>query len=404
MYEREINQSLTREADIVVGIPSYNEVENISFVVEQVAKGLKKYFSDLKPAVINCDNNSADGTEDAFLKADVGVPKIYITTPKGVLGKGYNFENLFRKCNELEAKVVIALDADLKSITPEWIKKLGQAILDGNDYASPLYMRHKYDGTITNNVCFPIIYSLMGVNIRQPIGGDFAFSKRMYKAWLLRVWKRTTLEYGIDIFMSSHAILGDFKLCQVRLGTKIHKASAPKLGPMFRQVVRTLFSVINRNFDKWSGVKKITTPHIYGDETAGDIPDLDISVENVKQKAHDGFYKGRNNLEEHISQDVFQAIDETFKKKEYRIDSELWWKIVFELINAYRKNPYLTGLIEGFSGLYFSRVASFINDTIDMSNEEAEKEVVKQAKLFFDNRDYLIRLFKTSLKKKHSLN
>ena len=34
-----------KQADIIVGIPSYNEADSIGFVVEQVDKGLQKYFS-----------------------------------------------------------------------------------------------------------------------------------------------------------------------------------------------------------------------------------------------------------------------------------------------------------------------------------------------------------------------
>ena len=33
--------------DLAVGIPSYNEAENIEFVVRQVAAGLERYFPHL---------------------------------------------------------------------------------------------------------------------------------------------------------------------------------------------------------------------------------------------------------------------------------------------------------------------------------------------------------------------
>ena len=50
--------------DLAVGIPSYNEADNIEFVVRQVAAGLEKYFPDLNTAIINADNFSQDGTKD----------------------------------------------------------------------------------------------------------------------------------------------------------------------------------------------------------------------------------------------------------------------------------------------------------------------------------------------------
>ncbi|MEE8462053.1 MAG: glycosyl transferase, partial [Acidobacteriota bacterium] len=56
--------------DLAVGIPSYNEADNIEFVVRQVAAGLEKYFPHLNTVIINADNFSQDGTKDAFIAAD----------------------------------------------------------------------------------------------------------------------------------------------------------------------------------------------------------------------------------------------------------------------------------------------------------------------------------------------
>ena len=62
--------------------------------------------------------------------------------------------------------------------------------------------------------------------------------------WLDQDWKPTTSQYGIDIFMTGNALAGDFRVCEVGLGAKVHRASAPKLGPMFVQVVGTLFDLL----------------------------------------------------------------------------------------------------------------------------------------------------------------
>ncbi|HPV30740.1 MAG TPA: glycosyltransferase, partial [Deltaproteobacteria bacterium] len=163
--------------DIVVGIPSYNEAATISFPTSQAALGLQEHFNHMDAVIINCDNNSTDGTGKVFLNTDTrGIPKIYLSTPKGVKGKGNNFKNLFRKVLELNAKAVVVVDADLKSITPRWIKNLGEPLFNDFGFVAPLYVRHKYDGTITNNIAYPMTRSLYGRRVRQPIGGDFGFS------------------------------------------------------------------------------------------------------------------------------------------------------------------------------------------------------------------------------------
>ena len=50
-----------RHADIVIGIPSYNNARTIAHVVRAVYAGLAKYFPQLTAVVINSDGGSTDG-------------------------------------------------------------------------------------------------------------------------------------------------------------------------------------------------------------------------------------------------------------------------------------------------------------------------------------------------------
>ena len=51
-------------ADILVGIPSYNNARTIGHVVRAVQAGLAKYFPDRKAVLVNSDGGSTDGTMD----------------------------------------------------------------------------------------------------------------------------------------------------------------------------------------------------------------------------------------------------------------------------------------------------------------------------------------------------
>ena len=111
---------------------------------------IENLHNNIFPIIINLDNSSPDGTKNVFLNTPTKVPKIYISTPEGVKGKGNNFKNLFEAAVELQAKAIVVVDADLKSITPQWIQYLGEPLFAGFNYVSPIYIRHKYDGSITN--------------------------------------------------------------------------------------------------------------------------------------------------------------------------------------------------------------------------------------------------------------
>ncbi len=297
-----INPYNVESADLIVGIPSYNEADNIANVVEKSNEGLRKYYPEFRSVIINVDNNSPDDTRRVFLNSVNTVPKIYISTPPGVKGKGNNFYNLFHTAVQLNAKAIIVVDADLMSITPEWIRDLAYPILnEGYDFVTPLYSRNEYDGTITNNICYPLIYGLLGKDIRQPIGGDFAVSARLARYYLKQPWHKTTRQYGVDIFMTLHALLGDFKVCQVGLGAKIHKPSAPKLGPMFTQVVGTLFETLLANKSRWEQLTTVQEIPLLGKRELDKPQALSIDYKSMKATARYEFNINREVLSRALS-------------------------------------------------------------------------------------------------------
>jgi hypothetical protein len=391
MFEREENPCNVTQADIVVGLASYQEADSIDYPTEQTSLGLKKYYPDKASVIVNCDNHSPDGTEQVFMGTKTEVPKIYITTPPDTPGKGYNFENMFRKVLELGADILVCVDADLTSITPEWVKHFTDPVLEGYDFVNPIYSRHKYDGTITNNICYPIVYGLFCRNIRQPIGGDFAMSGKFAKHLVCQPWHRTTEEYGVDIFMTMNAVLGGFKTCNTGLGAKRHKPSAPKLGPMFIQVVSTAFLTVLRNYETWKDASEIQESKLYGLQEMEPPQDLTIDRSAIEKQARDVFAQSQGVLEKVLTEDLYKDLVKMFSGSQIDITAEQWVTAVYDMIAAFKGASDVGPLVEAFKGLYFGRALSFMNKTWDWSNEKAEEEILAQAKIFHGRRDYLIR-------------
>ena len=222
IQREEIQKKLNeiKKADILVGIPSYNNARTIGHVVKAVQAGFAKYFPDKKCVLVNSDGGSTDGTAETVQNAGIEsyqtilinhrtTPSFKITTPyHGIPGKGSAFRTIFEIASALDAKVCAVVDSDLRSITPEWIELLIKPVVEGGfDYVAPLYHRHKYDGTITNSIIYPLTRALYGRRIRQPIGGDFGFSGRLANFYLTKdVWETDVAKYGIDIWMTTTAI------------------------------------------------------------------------------------------------------------------------------------------------------------------------------------------------------
>src|SRR3972149_2330942 len=230
----------TEKADILVGIASFNNARTIGHVVTAVDAGLMKYFPDQKAVIVNSDGESMDGTTDIVRSATHDHAAIFLSHPvypahrisipyNGIPGKGSAFRAIFHKAVEMEAEACCVVDADLRSITPEWIELLLSPVMkEGFDFVAPLYSRHKYDGTITNSIVYPMTRALYGKRIRQPIGGEFGFSGRLAAFYFgQNVWETHVARFGIDIWMTTEAIANDFKVCQTFLGAKIHDPQDP---------------------------------------------------------------------------------------------------------------------------------------------------------------------------------
>ncbi len=383
---------------VVVGIPSYNESDSISYVTKIVDQGLGEYFPDKKSIIVNVDNNSPDNTKEAFLDTTTRIEKKYISTAHGIRGKGNNILNLFNFAIQVRAEVVIIVDADLKSITKEWIEYLGRPVADGYDYVTPLYSRHQFDGTITNHICYPVMFGMLSMDIRQPIGGEFAFSPKLIKHLLKQSWTESTKQYGIDIFMSLNAVLGGFKICQSGLGTKIHKASAPKLGIMFEQVIDTLLTVLVQNKGAWmtrnSGA--FVVPDTFGLKELAEPQELDINILDLKEKARMEYSKYQTDIKELLEPYAFSRIHEMFQVEVFDLTILLWTQVFYSLVYRYdisKSNGDRKKIINSLKPLYFARSLSFNYHTWKYNVKYSELEIRKSALGFASQKYYLWGLY-----------
>ncbi len=402
-FQTEINPDGVKNAELIVCIPSYNEADSIAFPITQADQGLSKYFRDKKAVIINCDNNSPDGTRDVFLDTPTRAPKIYLSTPPGVKGKGNNFKNLFQKVLDLHAKAVVVVDADLKSITPEWIKHLGEPLYNGFSYVAPLYIRHKYDGTITNGIAYPMTRALYGRRVRQPIGGDFGFSAKLAKVYLESdTWNEAVANFGIDIWMTTLAIANKARICQSFMGRpKIHRTKDPgaHLGPMFRQVVGTIFTLMTHFTEKWMKVKYSRPTAIYGfglGETEMP-PKVEVDTQNLLNKFHAGFDEYLDLWREILSSDVFNKLMEirSLKENEFNFPTDLWARLLFDVAISYRDQVADTDLMmDSLIPLYFGKTLSFVRKTKRMSIKQAEETIEEDCMTFEMTKPYLIRRWK----------
>jgi len=386
---------LCANVDILAGTPTFNEQDNIAFVAEQMDKGLTKYFKKYPSLIVDLDNGSTDKTREKFLEVKTKTNKLSLETEEGKIGKGHAFKMIFELAAQCKTKGVVVNDSDLKNINPTWVKnQINPIIKNKYDFVTPYYSRYKYDGTITNLICYPLVYGLFCYDIRQPIGGDYSFSYRLADHLMKVHWPKNAPLYGIDIFTTTHAILGNFKICQANLGAKIHRVKDPSktLGPMYRQEVSTLFKIIIQNKDKLREIKKVRTAPILGrPENKKQPKKFDIDVEATKERFTKGFIESKKIMKKCLSEEDFSRIKSCYVHDKLHISDERWAKITYDYVLAYKKyESRSSSILKSFMPLWFGRIYTFINETKDMNTKQAEKLIKKQAQEFFILREYLL--------------
>ncbi len=403
------------KTDLLVGIPSYNNARTIGHVVRAVSAGLAKYFSGLKAVLVNSDGGSVDGTPEVVAQAVVdyeamlisdrqGMLQKIITPYHGIPGKGSAFRTIFEIARRLNARACAVVDSDLRSITPEWMELLLRPVLEeGYDYVAPYYLRHKYDGTITNSLVYPLTRTLYGQRIRQPIGGDFGFAGRLAEHYLdQHVWDSDVARFGIDIWMTTEAIASGARVCQSFLGAKIHnpKDPAADLADMLVQVMGAVFALMEEHEAAWSRQQGSVPVQLFGFQYEVGVEPVQVNVEDMISS----FRQGLADLEPIWRQVLAPGTMvgllplKNCPLRGFHLPDELWARLVYDVAAAYHRHVMSREhLLKALTPLYLGRTASFVLETGGLTSAEAEGRIDILCQAFEEQKSYLLARWPVSI-------
>ncbi len=396
-------------AEIIVGVPSFNNASTIPRVIHAIEIGLQKYFPESRAVIVNSDGGSTDGSREAVLETSTEeshllllthplAPVHRLVTPyHGIPGKGSAFRAIFRVAELLGAKACAVVDSDLRSITPEWIDLLLRPVIHRDyDYVAPFYLRHKYDGTITNSIVYPLTRALYGRRVRQPIGGDFGFSGRLASHFLsYDVWNTDVARYGIDIWMTTTALCGDFKVCQSFLGAKIHDAKDPgsDLSAMLTQVVGSVFGLMEASTPLWMSVTGSEDVPVFGFRFDVGLEPIHVNVERMIQRFHQGLKDLGEIWDLVLQPETARCLRslEAAPAERFHLPEGLWVRVIYDMAAAYHARKINTDhLLGSLTPIYMGRVASFVLETKDSTARDVEEKIEQLCLLYEQAKPYLV--------------
>lgn len=382
-----------KSTDIVIGISTKDCAATITDVLKAADQGLTGYFPEKRGLLVVSDGFSTDGTRELAEATPTEHEKI-VLTERGDIGKGSAVKTIFEIAREWCAPTVALVDGDLTSIEPAWIKRLAEPIIAGNDLVVPYYLRHRYDGVITNQIAYPLTNVLFGLGVRQPIGGEYGLSDCLVERLLSH--PLFPAAFGIDIFMTLVAAAEGTKIVEAVLGIKEHESTKqyadPEtlLVPMFYQVVGSLFRLISHYRSYIKAVDAVRQVERWGEIPSVRPQALVVDKVGIYRQFHakyDELVRGKSAFLTEVDQELERVY--AAPPEEFQFPLALWVKAVYLAINAFTIAQDLA-VLDVLRVLWQGRFLSLVKETETMSDEEAETHIQEQIDVFRKYRHLLV--------------
>jgi len=358
---------------------------------------------------VNADGGSSDDTPAIVAHTMVDLEPLFISdrqstlhriiTPyHGIPGKGSAFRTIFEIARRLKVKACAVVDSDVRSITPEWMELLLHPIIkEGYDYVAPYYRRHKYDGTITNSIAYPLTRALYGQEVRQPIGGDFLFTGELAQHYLEKhVWESDVARFGIDIWMTTEAIASGARVCQSFLGAKIHDPKDPSadLSAMLVQVVGAVFALMEEHQSVWLDVSSSEPVALFGFQYGVGVEPVHVNVDRMLLNFRQGLTDLESIWRQMLTADTMEGLLslKDCPLQSFNIADDLWTRVIYDAaVSTQRQVLPKEHALKALTSLYLGRTASFVLETQALTSMEAEDRIELLAQSFERQKPYLVQ-------------
>jgi hypothetical protein len=395
-------------ADLVLGLPTYNNRETVTHAVEAGLDILRNGFAGTRAVLVNADGSSRDGTPE-HLREVIGerLPLLQVSYPvypvdrlsahlAGVPGRTEAALAIFRSARQLGAKCCVLLDAEVESIAPEWIERLARPILDGEvDLVVPSYRRQKFDGLINRGLLSPFAQALFGKRLRQPAGADLSFSASLMDFYIEDSASNTRTPSSADPWSAVPPAIHGFRIGQTFLGPRQVRSREvpPDLSNALRQVLADVFGQMEVTASFWQKVRGSEAVPWFG-------PPLEIEADGAElnpKPMSDAFRQGCHDLV-----DIWRLILppatlldlhrlERQSQGELRFPDDLWARVVYDFALGYHARTMgRDHLLQAITPLYLGWAASFTGEMRE-ADAMAVEQRFQQLSMQFDNQKrYLI--------------
>jgi glucosylglycerate synthase len=293
---------------------------------------------------------------------------------------------------EHEAKAILILGPGADSLSPLALRGLADAVLTASiDLAVPHYALTPHAGLINSAILYPLTRAVFASRVRFPLTIDLGLSIRMAER-LTGVAQRVSASNQGDalVWPVNEAVAAGFTLDEVDAGSRaVPQPSDQDINSILALITGSLFADIEAKAALWQRPRKAPPIRRTGPEVAA----ADRTIDVARMVA--AFRLANDNLHE-IWSLVLPPNSLLMLKRcsvldaaEFRMPDNLWARIVFDFLIAYRLRTINRGhLLGAMIPLYLAWVAGHINVTA--LGTPAERHIEAVAAAFEADKPYLV--------------
>jgi hypothetical protein len=306
--------------------------------------------------------------------------------------KPVDFINAFEVGREHEVRGVLMLGPAANSLSPLALRGLADSVLNaGTDLAMPHYALPANTGLINSAILYPLTRALFGARARFPLAVDIGFSMRMAER-LAAAARRFNLPNQNDslLWPVNEAVAAGFSVDEIDAGQRaVPQPADIDINAILALVTGSLFGDIEAKAAVWQRPRRLPTMR---------RPNLELApAGSTADVAHmvEAFRLANANLQEIWSlvlpphSLVLLKRFSVVEPAAFRMPENLWARIVFDFLIAYRLRTINRGHLMGaLIPLYLAWVAGHINVTASGTAPERHIEAVAAA--FEADKPYLV--------------
>jgi len=306
--------------------------------------------------------------------------------------KAGDFIHAYEIAREHDVRAVVMLGPNADSLSPLALRALAEAVLNAStDLAMPHYTLPPNSGLINSAILYPLTRALFAARARFPLAVDLGLSMRMAER-LAAAAHRTGAgdQDGAILWPVNEAVAAGFSVNEIDAGARAMPQPADvDINAILALVTGSLFGDIEAKAAVWQRPRRPplmrrTSPDM---QPAGSDADITRMVE--------AFRLANANLQEVWSLVlpphtlVMLKRFSTVEPSAFRMPENLWARIVFDFLIAYRLRTINRGHLMGaLIPLYLGWVADHIN--VAAAGTPAERHIESVASAFETDKPYLV--------------